>query len=182
MGAVDPSVAAGGVSEDCAKPMTPLEFETYNRLAIMMEKFHGYFRRTWRRLHHACTASDGSPMITDDQIIREGLFLSYRLTNHHNVEENSLFPLLARKMPQFRGDDALLVEQHRQIHGGLEEFRRYLESCRTRKTRLERRVLRSKTDSWGDVLLLHLDQEVEMLGAENMKKYWTPEEVLEMPI
>ncbi|KAK2012000.1 hypothetical protein LZ32DRAFT_629097 [Colletotrichum eremochloae] len=150
--------------------MTPLEFETYNRLAIMMEKFHGYFRRTWRRLHHACTASS------------EGLFLSYRLTNHHNVEENSLFPLLARKMPQFRGDDALLVEQHRQIHGGLEEFRRYLESCRTRKSQLERRVLRSKMDSWGDVLLLHLDQEVEMLGAKNMKKYWTPEEVLEMPI
>ncbi|KAK2025890.1 hypothetical protein LX32DRAFT_595779 [Colletotrichum zoysiae] len=162
--------------------MTPLEFDTYNRLAVMMEKFHGYFRRTWKRLYHACTAPDSTPKMTDDQIIREGLFLSYRLTNHHKIEESSLFPLLARKMPQFRGDDAMVVEQHRQIHDGLEEFQRYLESCRTRKSQLERQVLKGKMDLWGDVLLLHLDQEVQMLGAEIMKKYWTPEEMLGMPI
>ncbi|KAK1978999.1 hypothetical protein LZ30DRAFT_597882 [Colletotrichum cereale] len=163
-------------------PMTPSEFDTYNRLAVMMEKFHGYFRRTWERLYHACASPDSRPKITDDQTIREGLFLSYRLTSHHSIEESSLCPLFARKMPQFRGDDALLVEQHRQIHGGLEVFQRYLESCRTRKSQLELQVLKSKMDSWGDVLLLHLDQEVEMLGAENMKQYWTPEEMLQMPI
>ncbi|KAK1566045.1 uncharacterized protein LY79DRAFT_572948 [Colletotrichum navitas] len=120
--------------------------------------------------------------MTDDQIIREGLFLSYRLTNHHNLEESSLFPLLALKMPHFRVDDAVLVEQHRQIHGGLEVFQRYLENCRTRKSELELQTLKSKMDSRGDVLLLRLDQEVEMLGAENMKKYWTPEEMPVMRI
>ncbi|KZL72710.1 hypothetical protein CT0861_06542 [Colletotrichum tofieldiae] len=163
-------------------PLTPSEFETYNRLAVMMEKFHGYFRQAWKRLDRACTSPDGSSRITDDQIIRQGLFLSYRLKNHHEIEESSLFPLLARKMPQFRGDDVLLVEQHRQIHHGLEEFQRYLESCRMRKNQLDLQVLKSIMDSWGDVLLLHLDQEVDVLGAENMQKYWSLEEMLEMPI
>ncbi|KAK1997325.1 hypothetical protein LX36DRAFT_578669 [Colletotrichum falcatum] len=163
-------------------PMTPSEFDTYNRLAVMMDKFHGYFRRTWKRLYNACTAPDGTRQMTDDQVIREGLFLSYRLTKHHHIEESSLFPFLARKMPQFRGDGSLLAEQHRQMHGGLEEFQRYLESCRTRKSRLELQVLKGKMDSWGEVLLLHLDQEVDVLGAENMKKYWTLEEMLGMPV
>ncbi|KZL69868.1 hypothetical protein CI238_10765 [Colletotrichum incanum] len=162
-------------------PLTPSEFETYNRLAVMMEKFHGYFRQTWKRLYRACASPDDSSRMTDDQIIREGLFLSYRLKNHHKIEESSLFPFLARRMPHFQGDEMLLAEQHRQIHGGLEEFQRYLESGRTRKSQLELQVLKSKMDSWGDVLLLHLDQEVDVLGAEDMQEYWTPEEMLEMP-
>jgi len=44
------------------------------------------------------------------------------------------------------------------------------------------RVLREKMDSWGEVLWKHLDQEVETLGAENMRKYWTLEEMRKMPM
>ncbi|WQF81198.1 Putative hemerythrin [Colletotrichum destructivum] len=171
----------GGEKDDMVS-LTPSEFDIYNRLAVMMEKFHSYFRRIWKRLYSACSAPDhDSPKMTDDQIVREGLFLSCRLANHHNVEESSLFPLLARRMPRFQGDDVLL-KQHRQIHDGLEDFQQYLEGCRTRKDRLDRQVLKSKMDPWGDVLMLHLDQEVEMLGARYMQKYWTQEEMLEMPI
>lgn len=90
--------------------------------------------------------------------------------------------MLAQKMPEFRGDNALLLEQHREIHHGLEDLQQYLEKCRSRKTKLDLAILRSKMEPWSHVLLLHLDLEVEMLGAENMRKYWTWEEMLGMPV
>ncbi|KAL0934390.1 uncharacterized protein CTRU02_211189 [Colletotrichum truncatum] len=149
----------------------------------MMNTFHNHFRRTWKRLQDSCnTPVDGPPKMTSEQIVREGLFFCYRLTNHHNIEETIFFPLLARKMPEFRGEDAVVLEQHRQIHEGLENLQEYLEMCRSRKATLDLATLKSKMDPWSDVLLLHLDQEVEMLGAENMRKYWTREELQEMPI
>ncbi|KAF3801509.1 hypothetical protein GCG54_00014724 [Colletotrichum gloeosporioides] len=192
-------------------PLEPSEFDVYNRLSNMMQTFvssfvgeagsqrslvfsdlssnsdvfsvqHNHFRRTWKRLQDSTIPPvDGPPKMTDDQIVREGLFFCYRLTNHHNIEERSLFPMLAQKMPEFRGDNAVLLEQHWGIHHGLEDLQQYLEKCRSRKTKLDLAILRSKMEPWGHVLLLHLDLEVEMLGAENMRKYWTREEMLGMP-
>ncbi|KAL3297619.1 Protein bfr2 [Colletotrichum asianum] len=169
--------------EPANEPLEPSEFDVYNRLSNMMQTFHNHFRRTWKRLQDSTLPPvDGPPKMTDDQIVREGLFFCYRLTNHHNIEERSLFPMLAQKMPEFRGDNALLLEQHREIHHGLEDLQQYLEKCRSRKTKLDLAILRSKMEPWGHVLLLHLDLEVEMLGAENMRKYWTREEMLGMPV
>ena len=37
-------------------------------------------------------------------------------------------------------------------------------------------------DSFGEVLWQHLDDEVEQLGAENMRKYWTINEMRRMPM
>ena len=37
-------------------------------------------------------------------------------------------------------------------------------------------------DSFGAVLWQHLDDEVKELGAENMRKYWTLEEMRRMPM
>jgi len=37
-------------------------------------------------------------------------------------------------------------------------------------------------ESWGEVLWTHLDQEVETLGANNMRKYWTKEEIARIPM
>ena len=58
----------------------------------------------------------------------------------------------------------------------------YLRRCRNRETELELAVLKEKMDSWGTVLWTHLDQEVRTLGAENMRKYWTIEEMRGFPI
>ncbi|KAF6804242.1 hypothetical protein CSOJ01_10329 [Colletotrichum sojae] len=163
--------------------LSPADFEIFNRLADMMSTFHNHFRRTWKKLQNSCNPPvDGPPKMTDEQIVREGLFFCYRLTNHHDIEETMFFPMLARKMPEFSGTDAVLLEQHRQIHHGLEDMQQYLEECRSRKRRFDLPTLKGKMDPWGDVLLLHLDQEVEMLSAENMRRYWTREEMLEMPI
>ena len=115
--------------------------------------------------------------------------LAQYLTNHHGIEESYIFPLLARKMPEFqaagrgghKGPAAELLQQHRMIHAGMDDFAEYMRQCRNREVELELGVMKSKMDSWGDVLLKHLDQEVHTLRAENMRKYWTVEEMKSMP-
>lgn len=117
------------------------------------------------------------------------------LEAHHRIEEEHLFPLLARKMPQFgsptpptRGKkggkkkDCELLKQHERIHEGMEGLEKYLRACRSGEVEFELGVLRERMESWGEVLMRHLDEEVEALGAENMRRFWTVEEVRGLPI
>jgi hemerythrin-like domain-containing protein len=92
--------------------------------------------------------------------------------------------LLATKMPEFKAgrNAAELLRQHKEIHQGMDVFEEYLQSCRNRETELELKVLKQKMDSWGEVLWKHLDQEVKTLGADNMRRYWTLEEMKRMPM
>lgn len=87
-------------------------------------------------------------------------------------------------MPEFKQgrNAAELLRQHREIHAGLDVFEEYLKMCRSGETELNLKVLKEKMDSWGTVLWTHLDQEVKTLGAENMRKYWTIEEMRRMPM
>lgn len=129
--------------------------------------------------------------MTLKQFIDEGLSFVQYLTMHHNIEESYVFPQLARKMPEFRaggsgggggGGRAELLRQHKEIHAGMDEFESYLHRCKSREVDLEMRVLKEKMDGWGGVLWKHLDQEVETLGAENMRRYWSLDEVRRLGI
>jgi hemerythrin-like domain-containing protein len=118
--------------------------------------------------------------MTLKQFLDEGLQFGHHLTAHHTIEERYFFPMLARRMPEFdprRGD---LIDQHRQIHEGLEVFEAYLRGCRSREHELDLAVLREKMESWGDILWTHLDQEVKTLGADNMRRYWSKDDMAQM--
>lgn len=99
---------------------------------------------------------------------------------HHTIEEQYVFPYLAERMASFRQELELLT-QHKQIHAGLEQFDSYLEDCSAGRRELRLAELKELMDSFGDVLFAHLADEVEQLGAENMRKYWSMEEVQKMP-
>jgi hemerythrin-like domain-containing protein len=109
------------------------------------------------------------------QFIDEGLQFIRHLTAHHDIEETYVFPLLAAKMPEFQGGGrgnakaAELLQQHKEIHKGMDEFEGYLKQCRNKETEFELGVLKTKMDTWRAVLWKHLDQEVKTLGAENSK-------------
>ncbi|KAK2007606.1 hypothetical protein LZ32DRAFT_610143 [Colletotrichum eremochloae] len=163
-------------------PLTPAEFRVYNQMAEKMEYFHNYFRRQWTLLHDAATTGRRPRNMTLKQFLDTGLEFSRHLTAHHGIEEAHVFPMLAERMPEFRGGRAELLRQHKEIHKGLDAFEDYLRRCRDRETELELSVLREKMDGWGGVLWAHLDQEVATLGAENMRRYWTMEEVRRMPM
>ncbi|KAI4238996.1 MAG: hypothetical protein LQ349_000677 [Xanthoria aureola] len=115
------------------------------------------------------------------QFVNGGLQFCEHLHLHHTIEELHIFPVLARKMPAFRKELELLT-QHKQIHAGLDQFQAYLEACASGERELRMTELKALMDRFGTVLWTHLDDEVEQLGAENMRKYWTPAEMRSMPI
>ena len=108
-----------------------------------------------------------------------GLQLCQHLTVHHTIEERHIFPELAERMPGFK-DDEILIGQHEQIHEGIEKTEKYLTACSFGEKELRLTELKEILDSYGQVLWMHLDEEVRMLGAENMRKYWTKNEILAM--
>ncbi|KAF8421695.1 hypothetical protein EV426DRAFT_637731 [Tirmania nivea] len=76
------------------------------------------------------------------------------LTMHHNIEETYVFPRLAtHKLEAYLGDYEKGVRDLR-----MEEVQMLM-------------------DSWKDVLWTHLDREVEELGAEKMRQYWSIQEM-----
>ncbi|KAL9568593.1 hypothetical protein ACKAV7_007179 [Fusarium commune] len=169
-------------TEEELPPLSDHEFKIYNRAADHMEYFHNNFRRSWNLLWNACTNNRRPQGMSLKQFIMEGLQFAEHLTMHHNIEETYIFPVLAKKMPEFRGGRAELLRQHKQIHAGLDHFEEYLKKCRTGDEEFELSVLKTKMETWGEVLWKHLDQEVETLGANNMRKYWTKEEVMRLPM
>ncbi|GLA73578.1 hypothetical protein AtubIFM55763_004505 [Aspergillus tubingensis] len=167
-------------------PLSAKDFKIYNRAAEQMEYYHGLLRLSWNMLWEASTSGRLPPYMKMRQFISEGLRFAQHLEIHHSIEENHVFPHLAKKMPEFRTgrgrQAAELLRQHRQIHKGLEEFQKYLEECQEGKQELEFDVLRGKMEGWREVLWTHLDQEVKTLGAENMRRYWTKEEMPRIPM
>lgn len=172
-------------------PLKGAEFRAYNRLAEHMDLFHAHFRTAWNTLWTAACAGNGALGKNKSRgrsLVGEGLAFVAQLEIHHNIEETYIFPVLARRMPEFRSDGkggkgaAELLRQHREIHDGMEGMRTYLRSCREGGQDLDMAALKAQMESWGTVLWTHLDQEVKTLGAENMRKYWTADEIRQIPM
>ena len=113
--------------------------------------------------------------------LQMGEQFAHHLTVHHTIEERHIFPVLARKMPAFKKELQLLT-QHKQIHNGLDKFEDYIQKCRSGEKELRLEEMKSIMDTFGTVLWQHLDDEVAQLGAENMRKYWTVDEIRRMPM
>jgi hemerythrin-like domain-containing protein len=132
------------------------------------------------------------------QYMDAGLQFISHLAAHHGIEERYIFPVLSRRMPEFRegsggegesegeGGDGrpaeMLLQQHQDIHKGMDAMEEYLRRCRGGEAELEMTVLRAVMDTWGAVLWRHLDQEVEALAAENVRRYFTIQEVRRIPM
>lgn len=125
------------------------------------------------------------------QYIDQGLAFISHLETHHNIEESYIFPVLARKMPEFQAASgkgkgaqkaAELLQQHKEIHRGMDGMEEYLRKCRSGETDFEAGVLLAQMNTWGEVLWKHLDQEVKTLGAENVRRYFTMDEVRRIPM
>jgi hypothetical protein len=67
--------------------------------------------------------------------------------------------------------------QHKGIHAGLDKLGAYTLAVRRREKDFSLREMKEIMDGFGEVLWAHLDEEVRNLGAENMRKFWTLEEM-----
>ncbi|KAF7114051.1 hypothetical protein CNMCM5793_007031 [Aspergillus hiratsukae] len=167
-------------------PLSPKDFRTYNRLAEHMDQFHNHFRLTWNQLQDACTstgkkAKGSGGSLSPRQLIQTGLSFCSQLDFHHSIEEQHIFPVLAKRMPEFRRE-LVLLSQHKQIHKGLGKLEGYLGKCRSGEVDLQREEVKRLMDAFGEVLWRHLDEEVRTLGAENMRRYWSLAEMGRLPM
>ncbi|KAI1739905.1 hypothetical protein F4680DRAFT_420530 [Xylaria scruposa] len=178
-------------------PLSGAEFREYNRLAEHMDMFHAHFRSTWEVLYASASSGRRAQGLSIRAFIKLGLDLVSHLETHHGIEERYVFPELARRMPEFRTgkergnlppegekkenrEAAELLRQHVEIHRGMDGLRAYLRSCLSGETELHMPALKAQLDTWGAVLWTHLDQEVKTLGAENMRRYWSLDEMRRM--
>ncbi|KAH6603481.1 hypothetical protein Trco_008256 [Trichoderma cornu-damae] len=163
--------------KDELPPLSDHELKKYNRLADKMNWFHNNFRQSWNVLWQACTTGRRPQGMSLKQLFQIGTEFAEHLTVHHRIEEAYLFPRLAQRMPEFDPEKGDMVRQHAQIHEGLSRFEEYLRQCKSGEKDFEMSVLKDRMESWGGVLWAHLDDEVRSLGAENMRKYWTLQEI-----
>ena len=84
-------------------------------------------------------------------------------------------------MPAFRKELELLT-QHKEIHKGMNLMEAYLDECKSGIKDLQMGELKQIMDSFGSVLWSHLSDEVEQLSGENMRKYWSVDEVKRLPM
>jgi len=167
--------------EEALPKLSALEFAAYNSMAETMEYYHNRFRAAWTLLYTACEKNKRPSSMSLRQFLTTGLDFCSHLELHHNIEETHIFPVLAKKMPAFR-HELQMRSQHKEIHKGLVELQRYLEEVRTGERELVLRELKGVMDGFGTVLWAHLDDEVKELGAENMRRYWTVEDMRRMPM
>ncbi|KKA27423.1 hypothetical protein TD95_002023 [Thielaviopsis punctulata] len=159
-------------------PLSDHDFRQYNRLAVEMEYYHNHFREAWSTMATACANSRLPKTMTQRQFLNIGLRFTGHLAGHHAIEEAHLFPALARRMPEFsKKNQGLLVRQHKAIHRGLDALEGYLHKCLEGSESLDLQKLAGLME-WGDTLFEHLDEEVRLIGAENMRRYWTKEEIM----
>lgn len=156
------------------------EFRQYNRLADGMQQYHNHFRSSWTTLYKACEANKRPSGISIRQFLALGEEFCSSLTMHHGIEERYIFPVLAESMPNFK-DQEHLKKQHEGIHAGLDVFEQYLKDCRSGQTELRLGEMKRIMDTFGEVLWKHLDDEVDELRADNMRKFWTAKEVAGIP-
>jgi len=161
--------SASSVEVDIAKQR---EEARWNRLADGMRRFHNYFKMEFDNIYKLADGSFNEHHMSLPMFLREIDGLHKHLTAHHTIEERYIFPDLAKRMPAFSQNEKHL-KSHEGIHEGLDRLSLLTTAYRKDPTSYSPEKIRECLDSFRDVLMTHLDEEVEDLSAENMKKYWT---------
>jgi hypothetical protein len=107
-----------------------------------------------------------------------------------------VFPLLAKRMTEFRANERH-KNSHKLIHDGLDRLEAVVHEFRLTPSSYSPGKMRETLDSFREPLYTHLAEEVYVtkpsgciksdqlgfsrdLGAENMRKYWTLQEINRM--
>ena len=185
------------IMAEALPPLSAEDKNTYARMGTTMEWFHNNFRNTWKVLYGACSSGKRPANMSMRQFLNTGSEFAHHLTMHHTigihppqmsaidlmkvVEELHIFPVLAQRMPAFK-EEVELLTQHKHIHDGLEKFEAYINDCKAGKRDMRMDELKEIMDSFGTVLWAHLQDEIDQLSVENMRKYWSLDEVRRLPM
>nr|XP_031860142.1 uncharacterized protein CI109_004507 [Kwoniella shandongensis]KAA5527214.1 hypothetical protein CI109_004507 [Kwoniella shandongensis] len=162
------------------------DFREWNRLADHMDMFHNHFRYEFNRVYTLADGGFHKEGMTLPRFLREAQQLSQHLDMHHRIEETYIFPVLAKKMPQFKQggrESGEHLKKHKKIHDGIDKYDKYLKEGLANPSKYDAAELRAILDGFREVLFSHLDEEVKDLGAESMKAAgWTLDEIRRVPM
>ena len=150
-----------------------------------MLPFHENFRHTISQISALLTTlSPSSPSKTKLNNLANLLYLSaalcHHLETHHTIEERYIFPILAKKLPQF-GHSSQHTNEHQQMHKAIHNLERYVEevskNLRAGKVKAgeldevyDHAKMVKLVDELKVVLLPHLEAEEASLRAPMVKE------------
>ncbi|KAF8514969.1 hemerythrin/HHE cation-binding motif-containing protein [Gautieria morchelliformis] len=146
-----------------------------------MQDFHTYLKYEFDELYALADGSFNSRGMSLSMFLQSATDFRRHLEAHHSIEEKYLFPILARKMPAF-SDNEQHRNSHKQIHDGLDALTALIARFHSSLPSYSPTEFRACLDGFRDVLTRHLDEEVHDLQGENLRRYWTLEELSEIPI
>ncbi|POY74406.1 hypothetical protein BMF94_2600 [Rhodotorula taiwanensis] len=183
---VPPSKAAKGRKGDidlpdyiAPEPKTAAERREWDRMSSRMEGFHTYFRMSFKQLFELADGSFAQRGLSVKDFMSVAEDFHEHLGFHHGIEERHIFPVLAKRMPQFRDDHQ---EEHDVIHKGMDELQALIAKYRSDPSSYSPDDFRRNLASWGPLLFYHLDAEVETLKPDILRRYWTLDEVRRLPM
>jgi hemerythrin-like domain-containing protein len=160
-----------------------------------MLPFHNGFRAKhaalMQRLPEASQMSKSQLM----SFLQIGASLAQHLEAHHGIEEAYIFPLLAKKLPQFGKEH---LQEHATMHQAVEGMGKYIEQCAKKlqngrakkgdddvwpKDIFDEEKMRSHLDHLRDTLFVHLEHEEASLRPESLKKAgFTEDDIRRIPM
>ncbi|KAJ7188181.1 hemerythrin/HHE cation-binding motif-containing protein [Mycena filopes] len=148
-----------------------------------MASFHAYFKQEFNTIYDLADGSFNQRGMSLPAYLSIASRLNSHLTMHHNIEERHIFPILAKRMPEFSTEtEDAHIDSHKGIHTGLEELTKLVHKYKKEPSTYSPAEMRACLDGFREVLFTHLDAEVHDLRGENMKKYWTLDELEAIPI
>lgn len=124
-----------------------------------------------------------------------GASLAQHLEGHHMIEETYIFPLLAKKLPQFGKEH---LQEHATMHHAVEEMGNYIQQCAKKlqngrakkgedeawpKDIFDEDKMKSHLEHLRDTLFVHLEHEEASLRPDSLKKAgFTEDEIRRIPM
>jgi hemerythrin-like domain-containing protein len=139
---------------------------------------HNLLLRVLNSIYLQCTTPT-LPTDIQDLLIYAQSWLD-AIHHHHSCEETFFFP----EIEAYTGEKGIMeknVSQHEAFHPGLEEFKKYV--YETKIEDYDGRKLRTIIDGFGNILMTHLNDEIETLmelerfGGERLAEAWAQLEI-----
>ncbi|KAF8318885.1 hypothetical protein F5887DRAFT_1034339 [Amanita rubescens] len=122
-----------------------------------------------------------APNITKDKVQPFMIFALTALStlhHHHHVEETFFFPRFEENLG--KGAMQVNVEQHELFVPKVEELEKYLKDVQEGKDMYDGQRIIDAIESFGDIMVQHLTDELETLNVDRIRAHFTEKELKQM--
>lgn len=138
-----------------------------------MLPFHEHFRHTTSRISALLTTLSPSfpsknKLETLDNLLSICASLCRSLEAHHSIEERLIFPILAKKLPQF-AHSSQHTKEHQQMHHALQDLQKYIAQVSTNLRSVKLRNGRELDEVFDHAKMVKLVDELKRVLLPHLK-------------